>query len=179
MTLGAGESVGEGLLLDDSPHGTSARALQQTEAFVLRAEQVARDAQGVSRRSTPRSSAAPRARSRSDSPRRTRRSSDADARSASAARARAREHDLLGDRDVPDDALYGIQTLRALENFPITGIALREFPALIEALAAVKEAAALANAELGLLDQEIADVDRARRARDSRRTPSRALSSST
>ena len=52
------------------------------------------------------------------------------------------EHDLLGERDVPDDALYGVQTLRALENFPITGIALREFPALIEALAAVKEAAA-------------------------------------
>ena len=52
---------------------------------------------------------------------------------------------------MPDDALYGVQTLRALENFPITGIPLREFPALIEALAAVKEAAALANAELGLL----------------------------
>src|SRR5205823_513517 len=69
-----------------------------------------------------------------------------------------REHDLLGERDVPDDALYGIQTLRALENFPITGIPLREFPALVEALAAVKEAAALANAELGLLDKGIADV---------------------
>ena len=38
------------------------------------------------------------------------------------------EHDLLGEREVPDDALYGIQTLRALENFPITGVALREFP---------------------------------------------------
>ena len=77
-----------------------------------------------------------------------------------AARARAREHDLLGDRDVPEDALYGVQTLRALENFPITGIALREFPVLIEALAAVKEAAALANAELGLLDRD----DRRRRS---------------
>ena len=52
---------------------------------------------------------------------------------------------------MPDDALYGVQTLRALENFAITGVPLREFPALIEALAAVKEAAALANAELGLL----------------------------
>ena len=62
-------------------------------------------------------------RSRSASPRPTPRSSDADARSASAARARAREHDLLGEREVPDDALYGVQTLRALENFPITGIA--------------------------------------------------------
>jgi aspartate ammonia-lyase len=51
-----------------------------------------------------------------------------------------------------------VQTLRALENFPITGIALREFPVLIEALGAVKEAAAIANAELGLLDRSIADV---------------------
>jgi aspartate ammonia-lyase len=59
---------------------------------------------------------------------------------------------------VPDEALYGIQTLRALENFPITGIALREFPTLVEALAAVKEAAARANAELGLLSPEIADA---------------------
>ena len=68
------------------------------------------------------------------------------------------EHDLLGEREVPDDALYGVQTLRALENFPITGMPLREFPALIEALAAVKEAAALANAELGLLPRETADL---------------------
>jgi aspartate ammonia-lyase len=64
----------------------------------------------------------------------------------------------LGDRDVPEDALYGVQTLRALENFPITGTALREFPALIEALASVKEAAALANTELGLLDKQTGDV---------------------
>jgi aspartate ammonia-lyase len=53
---------------------------------------------------------------------------------------------------------YGIQTLRALENFPITGIPLREFPALIEALGAVKAAAAMANAKLGLMTQEVADV---------------------
>ncbi|HEX7122689.1 MAG TPA: Crp/Fnr family transcriptional regulator, partial [Gemmatimonadaceae bacterium] len=41
VTLGPGEAVGEGLLLDDSPHGTSARTLQPTEAFVLTAKQVA------------------------------------------------------------------------------------------------------------------------------------------
>jgi aspartate ammonia-lyase len=54
--------------------------------------------------------------------------------------------------------MYGVQTLRALENFAITGVPLREFPALIEALAAVKEAAAVANAELGLLDPKVADL---------------------
>jgi aspartate ammonia-lyase len=68
------------------------------------------------------------------------------------------EHDLLGEREVPDDALYGIQTLRALENFPITGVTLRDFPSLVDALAAVKEAAALANAQLGLLPADVADA---------------------
>ncbi|HEV2642834.1 MAG TPA: lyase family protein, partial [Candidatus Elarobacter sp.] len=66
------------------------------------------------------------------------------------------EHDLLGERAVPADALYGIQTLRALENFPISGVPIGEFHTLIGALAAVKEAAALANEELGLLDSRIA-----------------------
>jgi aspartate ammonia-lyase len=65
------------------------------------------------------------------------------------------EHDLLGDRAVPARALYGVQTLRALENFPISGTYVGQFPTLIGALASVKEAAALANEELGLLDPRI------------------------
>lgn len=64
------------------------------------------------------------------------------------------EHDLIGQREVPADAYWGIHTLRALENFPITGIPISESPFLVEALGAVKEAAALANHELGLLDAE-------------------------
>jgi len=64
------------------------------------------------------------------------------------------EHDLLGDRAVPADAYYGIHTLRALENFPITGTAISIYPDLVVALACVKQAAAIANAELGLLDEE-------------------------
>jgi aspartate ammonia-lyase len=80
------------------------------------------------------------------------------------------EHDLLGERKVPAEALYGIQTLRAVENFPITGVTLKEFPTLIAALAAVKEAAALANHELGLLDSDTADaiVTAAREVREGR-----------
>ena len=66
------------------------------------------------------------------------------------------EHDLLGDREVPADALYGVQTLRAVENFPITGIRLGHFPHLIRSLAMVKLAAARANTQLELLDPEIA-----------------------
>ena len=64
------------------------------------------------------------------------------------------EHDLIGEREVPLDAYWGIHTLRALENFPITGIQIGESPYLVEAIAAVKEAAATTNHELGLLDDE-------------------------
>src|SRR5512140_2565683 len=63
-----------------------------------------------------------------------------------------REHDLLGERDVPADAYYGIHTLRALENFDISGTSLSIYPDLVTALACVKQAAALANNALGLLD---------------------------
>jgi aspartate ammonia-lyase len=65
-----------------------------------------------------------------------------------------REHDLLGERSVPANAYYGVHTLRALENFPITGTPISIYPDLVVALACVKEAAALANNELGLLDDE-------------------------
>ena len=64
------------------------------------------------------------------------------------------EHDLLGDRVVPADAYYGIHTLRALENFPITGTAISIYPDLVTALACVKQAAAIANCELGLIDDK-------------------------
>jgi aspartate ammonia-lyase len=69
-----------------------------------------------------------------------------------------REHDLLGERDVPAEAYYGIHTLRALENFPITGAPLSAYPELINALACVKQAAAMTNSELRLLDQTRADA---------------------
>jgi aspartate ammonia-lyase len=65
-----------------------------------------------------------------------------------------REHDLLGERDVPAQAYYGIHTLRALENFDVTGTSIAIYPDLIVALACVKEAAALANHALGLLPEE-------------------------
>ena len=68
------------------------------------------------------------------------------------------EHDLLGEREVPGDAYYGIHTLRAIENFPITGQPISMLPELIVALACVKQAAAVTNQELGLLDEERADA---------------------
>ena len=69
-----------------------------------------------------------------------------------------REHDLLGERDVPEGALYGVQTLRAMENFAISGVELREFPTLVSAIAAVKEAAAETNRHLGLLSAPVAQA---------------------
>ena len=68
------------------------------------------------------------------------------------------EHDLIGDRAVPAGAYYGVHTLRALENFPISGTAISIYPDLIVALACVKQAAAVANRELGLLDDRRADA---------------------
>jgi aspartate ammonia-lyase len=68
------------------------------------------------------------------------------------------EHDLLGDRSVPADAYYGIHTLRALENFRITGTAISIYPELVRALACVKQAAALANNGLGLLPDDKVDA---------------------
>ena len=66
------------------------------------------------------------------------------------------EHDLVGDKEVPADAYYGVHTVRAVENFAITGSTIAQFPALIASLAAVKQAAANANRDLGLLSPDIA-----------------------
>lgn len=63
------------------------------------------------------------------------------------------EHDLIGEREVPADSYYGIQTLRALENFQITGIPISHYPEFIRSLAFIKKAAAQANTELGLLEK--------------------------
>ena len=68
------------------------------------------------------------------------------------------EYDLLGNMDVPADALYGIQTLRAAQNFSITGVPISHFPELIKALAMVKAAAARTNQEMKLLTTEKADA---------------------
>jgi aspartate ammonia-lyase len=68
------------------------------------------------------------------------------------------EHDLLGERQVLDECYYGIQTLRAVENFDITGIPISHYPQLVFSLAQIKQAAALANRDLGLLDTKIAEA---------------------
>lgn len=68
------------------------------------------------------------------------------------------EHDFLGEKEIPEDAYYGIQTLRAIENFHITGIQMKSEPIFVQALGYVKKAAAQANADLGALDKGIAEA---------------------
>jgi aspartate ammonia-lyase len=66
------------------------------------------------------------------------------------------EHDYLGERELNKDCYYGINTLRAVENFNITGRPVHK--ELVKALAVVKKAAAITNASIGVLDKKIADA---------------------
>ena len=68
------------------------------------------------------------------------------------------ERDSLGEMEIPDFVLWGIHTARALENFPISRRAISNYPDLIRALALVKQAAARANRDLGVLSAEKADI---------------------
>ena len=69
------------------------------------------------------------------------------------------EHDLLGNKEVPMDAYYGVQTLRAIENFAgISNYTIGMFPNYVKALAMVKWAAAKANFELGLIPADITNA---------------------
>ena len=64
------------------------------------------------------------------------------------------ERDLLGEKQVPADAYYGVQTARALENFQISGVEINHYPGFVEAWAIVKLAAAQANTDVGAMPKE-------------------------
>jgi aspartate ammonia-lyase len=154
-TIEHGESFGEGSLLDDYPHSASARVLEPAE--VLEIPREAFTALGADNPELYRQLLAGAARTIAE------RLSSATGVGAGRAEAYVSgevrpEKDLLGARDVPAANYYGIQTQRAVENFPITGIHIGQFPHLINALAAVKEASAAANRDLGLLPDHIADA---------------------
>ena len=59
------------------------------------------------------------------------------------------EKDLLGEKQIPADAYYGVQTLRALENFQVSGVSTKFYPDYVRAYAMVKLAAARANTDVG------------------------------
>src|SRR5512137_460105 len=68
------------------------------------------------------------------------------------------EKDFLGEKELPDTAYYGVQTLRGKENFHITGIPMSTEPYFVKALGYVKKAAALANRDLGVIDAKVASA---------------------
>ena len=68
------------------------------------------------------------------------------------------DHDLLGDKEVPVEALFGVQTLRCIENFDISRDLLGDHPEFIKAFGIVKKGAILANHQLGLVSDEVKDA---------------------
>ena len=68
------------------------------------------------------------------------------------------EKDFLGEKELPDDAYYGVQTLRGKENFNITGLPVSFQPAVIKGFGYVKKAAAMANMECGILNKKVGEA---------------------
>src|SRR4030095_1560966 len=64
------------------------------------------------------------------------------------------ERDLLGEKQIPADAYYGVQTARALENFKLSSVLINHYPGVVEAWAIVKLAAARANTDVGAMKKE-------------------------
>ena len=68
------------------------------------------------------------------------------------------ETDLIGTREIPSEDYYGIQSVRAIENFPITGIGLNRYPELVKYLGVIKKAAAIANGATGKISKEVSEA---------------------
>ncbi|MEE4272758.1 MAG: aspartate ammonia-lyase [Thermoanaerobaculales bacterium] len=159
VILGPGDALGEAGLLEPGTHSATARAASALEVLQLPVRRVRAELEGDAKATMDLFAAVTRLMVRRLQYASTRRAGWDLIYRPGLTRS---EHDLLGDREVPADALYGVQTLRAVENFPITGIRLGHFPHLIRALAMVKQAAARANSKLDLIDPGIADaIDRA------------------
>ncbi|HQF42843.1 MAG TPA: aspartate ammonia-lyase [Ignavibacteriaceae bacterium] len=144
--------LGEGALMDDSPHSTSARATIDSVIFVLSRDSFKQLMKEDNETAVAILSSIGRVISRRMSAANTRVINIAAQYQSGRTR---NEHDLLGNREVPHEYYYGVQTLRAMENFNISGVTLDFYPVLIEALAMVKKAAAKANYDLGLLSKPI------------------------
>lgn len=144
-----GDFLGEGSWSSDSKHSTSARATEKTIVLSVKKSYFTQNGESALKVFSNISQVI------------SRRMRHANNRMVNAAAQyeageTREEHDLLGYRNVPDQAYYGIQTMRGMENFNISGVSLNFYPVLVEALATVKLAAAKANHELGLLDDDIA-----------------------
>jgi signal transduction histidine kinase len=150
--FGPNDFLGEGSLMDNFPHSTSARAMTDAELLALphpALKELFDEHSSMALKIYKQLAKVI-----------TRRMNQANVHLVNAGAqyisGRTRmEHDLLGDREVPAEAYYGVQTLRAIENFNISGVTINFYPLFITSLAMVKMAAARANNELGLLSNTI------------------------
>jgi aspartate ammonia-lyase len=153
--FGTYDFLGEGTIMADTPHSTNARALKTTKVLCITKDDFHElfDSQTavalkifkqiskvISRRMRQSNSKVVNVGAQYES-----------------GRTRS-EKDLLGYRDVPAEVYYGIQTMRGIENFTISGVTLNFYPELIISLAMVKMAAARTNLELGLLPIDITNA---------------------
>ncbi|MCD4794476.1 MAG: aspartate ammonia-lyase [Bacteroidales bacterium] len=147
--------IGEGAIVDDSPRSTSAKTLTDSDIYQIKAEVLkellnnegiiavkifTEVAQIISRRMSHANT----------------RLMNVGAQYVSGHS--REEHDLLGYRNVPDEFYYGIQTMRARENFNISGISISFYSDIVTAFAMVKKAAAKANNEIGLLPDDVTEA---------------------
>ncbi len=152
--LTEGAMIGETLFIDELAHSVSGLALEETEVWTVDREAIEtfrEEKPEIFYRMTARAARRVALRLRETTEMLLR----ADHHRAPVASYRT-EHDSLGLREVSNAHYYGIQTMRAVENFPFSGIRLSHFQHLVHAFAQVKKAAASANAELGVLDPAIA-----------------------
>lgn len=150
-----GDVIGEGAFIDDTPHSTSARTVTACTVFSLdrkTIETLFKENPSIGLKISMQLTKVISKRMRSSNTR------FVNLGTQYVSGATRTEHDLLGNKEVPNEVFYGVQTLRAMENFDITGVPLNFYPDIVRAFAMVKQAAAKANFELGLLDEDIASA---------------------
>jgi len=148
-----GDVIGEGAFIDDTPHSTSARTVTACTLFSLdrnSIETLFKEHPSLGMKISMQLSKVISKRMRSSNTR------FVNLGTQYVSGATRTEHDLLGNKEVPNEVFYGVQTLRALENFDITGVPLNFYPDIVRAFAMVKQAAVRANLALGLLDEDLA-----------------------
>jgi aspartate ammonia-lyase len=153
--FGVHDFVGEGTMLSDAPHSTNARVLKDSKILLLSGDSFKRmfdTHPHIALKVFMQISKVISRRMRHSNMRMVGVAAQYESGST------RREKDLLGMRDVPREVYYGIQTMRALENFNISGVTLSFFPVLIQALVMVKMASARANHDMGLLPTPIANA---------------------
>lgn len=146
-----GDFLGEGSLSSESLHSTSARALGETTVFTIHKDFFLKSSSASFKIFSNITRVMSRRMRNANN-----RTVDVAAQYESGRR--RKEKDLLGELEVPYEVYYGIQTLRGIENFSISGVTLNFFPNLVNALAMVKMAASKANRDLGLLQDSVSDA---------------------